>query len=82
MPVLVKLTHYHFARWQPKCIVGTGEFSDARQTPYLSTSLLEQERLYKRLCQFETIGPVSESMRRLIEDVWPELVSKLPPKQP
>ena len=41
----------------------------------------EQERLYKRL-QFETIGPVSESMRRLIEDVWPELVSKLPPKQP
>jgi hypothetical protein len=36
----------------------------------------EQERLYKRLCQFETIGQVSESMRRLIEDVWPELVSK------
>ena len=42
----------------------------------------EQERLYKRLCQFETIGPVSDSMRRLIQEVWPELVSKLPPKQP
>jgi hypothetical protein len=42
----------------------------------------EQERLYKRLCQLETIGPVSDSMRRLIQDVWPELVSKLLPKHP
>jgi hypothetical protein len=40
MPVLVKLTHYHFPRWRPKCIVGTSELSDARETPQLSTSLL------------------------------------------
>ena len=40
----------------------------------------EQERVYKPLCQFEIIGPVSDSMRRLIQEVWPELVSKLPPK--
>jgi hypothetical protein len=40
MPVLVKLTHYHFSRRRPKCIVGTSELSDAWETPQLSTSLL------------------------------------------
>jgi hypothetical protein len=29
---------------------------------------------------FERIEAISEPMRELIEDLWPELVNKLPPK--
>jgi hypothetical protein len=38
------------------------------------------ERLQKELLEFERIDHVSDEMRAVIEDLWPELVHKLPPK--
>ena len=38
------------------------------------------ERLYKFLLETERLPEVSDEMRELIENEWPELVHKLPPK--
>jgi len=38
------------------------------------------ERLYKFLLETEDIPEVSDDMRDLVEEEWPELVHKLPPK--
>ena len=38
----------------------------------------EIERIHKEVLDFEHIEAISEPMRELIEDLWPELVSKLP----
>jgi hypothetical protein len=40
------------------------------------------ERLYKFLLETEDISEVSDDMRELVEQEWPELVHKLPPKAP
>lgn len=42
----------------------------------------ELERIHKGLLEFERIESVSDEMRELIEEVWPELLHKLPPKGP
>jgi hypothetical protein len=42
----------------------------------------EIERIHKEVLDFDRIEAISEPMRELIEDLWPELVSKLPPKRP
>ena len=36
----------------------------------------------KGFLEFERIEAASDSMRELIEDLWPDLVHKLPPKKP
>jgi len=41
----------------------------------------EQEQLYELLLKSERFEDVSNSMRELIEDEWPELAHKLPPKK-
>jgi hypothetical protein len=41
----------------------------------------ELERIRKGTLEFERIESVSDEMRELIEEVWPELAHKLPPKQ-
>jgi hypothetical protein len=38
------------------------------------------ERLHKFLIETECLSEVSEDMRKLVEEEWPELVEKLPPK--
>jgi hypothetical protein len=38
------------------------------------------ERLHKFLLEMEDISEVSDDIRELIEDEWPELVHRLPPK--
>jgi hypothetical protein len=38
------------------------------------------ERLHKFLLETEGLSEVSDDMRQLIEQEWPELVHKLPPK--
>jgi len=38
------------------------------------------ERLYKFLLETEGLSEVSDDMRELVEQEWPELVQKLPPK--
>jgi len=38
------------------------------------------ERLYKFLLETEGLSEVSGDMRELVEQEWPELVHKLPPK--
>ena len=38
------------------------------------------ERLYKFLLETEDLPEVSDDMRDLVEEEWPELVYKLPPK--
>ena len=40
------------------------------------------ERLHKFLLETQCLSEVSDDMRELIEDEWPELVHKLPPKVP
>jgi hypothetical protein len=40
------------------------------------------ERLHKFLLETEGLSEVSDDMRELVEDEWPELVHKLPPKVP
>ncbi len=40
------------------------------------------ERLYKFLLETEDISEVSGDIRELVEEEWPELVHKLPPKAP
>jgi hypothetical protein len=39
------------------------------------------ERLYKFLLESEGLLEVSDDMRKLVEQEWPELVHKLPPKE-
>ena len=63
MPVLVKLTHYHFARWRPKCIVTLVSFwrRHIYRPRFFEGRIMtpdEQERLYKRLCGFERMRPL------------------------
>jgi hypothetical protein len=41
----------------------------------------EIEHIHKEVLEFETIDAISEPMRELIEELWPELVYKLPPKR-
>jgi hypothetical protein len=41
----------------------------------------EIERIHKEVLDFERIDAISDPMRELIEDLWPELVHKLPPKK-
>jgi len=38
------------------------------------------ERLYKFLLETEGLSEVSDDMRELVEQEWPELMHKLPPK--
>ena len=40
------------------------------------------ERLHKFLLETENISEVSDDVRELVEEEWPELVHKLPPKTP
>ena len=42
----------------------------------------EIEWIHKEVLEFERIEAISDPMRELIEDLWPELVHKLPPKKP
>jgi hypothetical protein len=42
----------------------------------------EIERIHKEVLKFERIEAISDPMRELIEDLWPELAHKLPPKKP
>jgi hypothetical protein len=41
----------------------------------------EIQRIHQEIVSFERIEAISDPMRELIEDLWPELVNKLPPKQ-
>jgi hypothetical protein len=38
------------------------------------------ERLYKFLVETESLSEVSDDMRELVEQEWPQLVYKLPPR--
>jgi hypothetical protein len=40
----------------------------------------EFEQLHEELLKFDRIEAVTDDMRELIEQVWPELARKLPPK--
>jgi hypothetical protein len=40
----------------------------------------EIERIHREVLDFKHIEAISEPMRELIEDLWPELANKLPPK--
>jgi hypothetical protein len=40
------------------------------------------ERLHKFLSETEGLSEVSDDMRELVEQEWPELLHKLPPKVP
>jgi hypothetical protein len=40
------------------------------------------ERLHKYMLEIEGVEVISDEMRAVIENLWPELVHKLPPKKP
>jgi len=42
----------------------------------------EFEQLHKELMKCDRIEVLSDDVRELVEDVWPELAHKLPPKTP
>jgi hypothetical protein len=46
----------------------------------VGSSCDEIERIHKEVLKFERIEAISDPMRELIEDLWPELAHKLPPK--
>jgi hypothetical protein len=51
----------------------------------ISDHIMMQEdfdRLHKFLLEMEDISEVSDDIRELVEEEWPELVHKLPPKVP
>lgn len=39
------------------------------------------KRLHKYMLDVEHIGIISDEMRAVVEELWPELVHKLPPKE-
>jgi hypothetical protein len=39
-------------------------------------------RLYRYMVEIEHIDHISDEMRAVVEELWPELVHKLPPKKP
>jgi hypothetical protein len=39
-------------------------------------------RLHKYMREVEHISIVSDEMREVVEELWPELAHKLPPKKP
>ena len=51
----------------------------------ISDHIMVQEdfdRLHKFLLETEDLSEVSHDMRELVEEEWPELLHKLPPKVP
>jgi len=40
------------------------------------------ERLHKYMLEIEGIDHISDEMRAVVEELWPELAHKLPPKTP
>jgi hypothetical protein len=40
------------------------------------------ERLHKYMLEIEGVEAISDEMRAVVEELWPELVHKLPPKMP
>jgi hypothetical protein len=40
------------------------------------------KRLHRYMLEVEHIGIISDEMREVVEELWPELVHKLPPKAP
>jgi hypothetical protein len=40
------------------------------------------KRLHKYMLEVEHIGIISDEMREVVEELWPELAHKLPPKTP
>jgi hypothetical protein len=39
------------------------------------------ERLHKYMLEIERIDHISDEVRAVVEDEWPELVHRLPPKE-
>ena len=39
------------------------------------------ERLHKYMLEIEGVDAISDEMRAVVEELWPELVHKLPPKK-
>jgi hypothetical protein len=51
----------------------------------ISDHIMVQEdfdRLHKFLLETEGLSEVSDDMRKLVEEEWPDLLHKLPPKVP
>jgi hypothetical protein len=40
------------------------------------------ERLHKYMLEIEGIDHISDEMRAVVQELWPELAHKLPPKKP
>ena len=40
------------------------------------------ERLHKYMLEIERIKETSDEMRAVVEEEWPELAHKLPPREP
>jgi hypothetical protein len=39
------------------------------------------KRLHKYMLEVEHIGVISDEMREVVEELWPQLTHKLPPKR-
>ena len=56
----------------------------AYQPPLVGDKVMmpaDLKRLLRYMLEVEHIGIISDEMREVVEDLWPELVCKLPPKR-
>ena len=64
--------------WTPTCMfdvsITPGRLSDVPTPPP------EPKRLHQYMLEVEHIGIISNEMRAVVEELWPELAHKLPPR--
>jgi hypothetical protein len=68
----------HDSRQRPSSAARTSPASSAAKSWWPAT----WSGCTKKLLEFEHIDHISDEMRAVSEDLWPELVCKLPPKEP
>jgi hypothetical protein len=65
--------------------IGRNDQEETRYEPRVFDGRIIQsddiERIHKGVLDFKRIESISDPMREFIEDLWPELVHKLPPKK-
>jgi len=65
--------------------IGRNDQEETRYEPRVFDGRIIQsddiERIHKGVLDFQRIESISDPMCEFIEDLWPELVHKLPPKK-
>ena len=89
MLAVSQVTRPHITDAGRRALKGKADAMTKKRRVYISRVVGDQvmatadlERLHKELLEYERIDFISDEMRAVIEDLWPELAHKLPPKKP